>query len=661
MIQNNQFDIVIPAHSKDKKILQYCIKYARKNIIGARNIIVISKENLIDDKLIIWAKSLDRELEIYWFDEAKFPFSYQELCEIKGYNDIGWYYQQLLKIYSVITIDNILDNILILDSDTVFYKKTPFFNKNFLPLYNISKDKNLDRSIFHQESLQHIKTLLPELENTIKPSQINFCNKFSDNSFFGDEVNASIHKEQQNESTIKFEAENRTYNSPIINPEIFDISAVCHHMIFQKHIIIDLINKVENAYYQKNQQKKSFYEIFLITGKGNVSEYNLYFYFINLYYQNQFETRLLKYKNTVKFYPKLENIRKKYSYCSYHSYMKKESNFIKNIIRNSKIANKINKIFTIYDWQIGFIDCNIADLIKIIEQKKTIYPDIQFSSSQEARFFNADPFYFKYKNQDLIIYEKYCRIRRRGLIAIAKIGFEEIRKEENNQSDSSGNTRKYKIYDEKIIFDNKKHLSYPYIFSHQEAFYLLLEEHKIKELNLYRLDCEYDNNFQLTKIKNIFANLAIIDASLLFHNDRFWLFYHLQHNSEEALYLTSSNDLFGDFKHNDNNLIKNDKKSARSAGNFIKIDNQIYRPSQNCIDGYGSSIVINKITNLDISNYREEFFGEIIPSKKSIFNKGNHHLSFSERFVIIDGKREFFSLKKPIYSIYSKIIRLWNR
>ena len=612
MIENNQFDIVIPAHSKDKKILQYCIKYACKNIIGARNIIVISKENLIDNKLIIWAKSLNRKLEIYWFDEAKFPFSYQELCQIKGYKDIGWYYQQLLKIYSVITIDNILDNILILDSDTVFYQRTQFFNKNFLPLYNISKDKNLDKSIFHQESLQHIKMLLPELKN-------------------------------------------------IINPEIFNISAVCHHMIFQRHIIIDLINKVEDSYHQKNQQKKSFYEIFLITGKGNVSEYNLYFYFINLYYQNKFETRLLKYKNTVKFYPKLENIRKKYSYCSYHSYMKKENNFIGNIIKNSNITNKINKIFTIYDWQIGFIDCNINDLIRKIEQEETIYPDIHFSLSQDVRFFNADPFYFKYKNQDFVIYEKYCRIKRRGLIAIAKINLEETKKAENNQINPSKNIRKYKIYDEKIIFDNKKHLSYPYIFNHQGAFYLLLEEHKIKELNLYRLDFEYDNNFQLTKIKNIFTNLAVIDASLLFHNDKFWLFYHLQHNSEEALYLTSSNDLFGDFKHNDNNLIKNDKKSARSAGNFIKIENQIYRPSQNCINGYGSSIVINKITNLDIANYQEEFFGEIMPSKTSIFNKGNHHLSFSEKFVIIDGRRDFFSLKKPIYSIYSKIIRFWRR
>ena len=133
--KNPVIDIVIPAHQKDLATLDYSIAGIRKNIVGVRRIIVVSKEKYTD--------------QAEWFNEALYPFSFKEISDLVGGSNVGWNYQQLLKLYAVLVIPDISENVLIVDSDTVFYRKVKFFD-NGIPLYNLSKDQNLDNSDFHQ-------------------------------------------------------------------------------------------------------------------------------------------------------------------------------------------------------------------------------------------------------------------------------------------------------------------------------------------------------------------------------------------------------------------------------------------------------------------------------------------------------------------------------
>ena len=114
----DKIDVVIPAHEKDIKTLPYCIARAKKCVENIGRVFVISNRKLVDNA--------------EWFDESKFPFSKKDVEKvIKGRTGfkIGWHFQQLLKFYSLFTIPNISKNVLILDSDTVFYKKTKFIEK----------------------------------------------------------------------------------------------------------------------------------------------------------------------------------------------------------------------------------------------------------------------------------------------------------------------------------------------------------------------------------------------------------------------------------------------------------------------------------------------------------------------------------------------------
>ena len=122
------FDIVIPVGPNDKDSIYSQIEFTKKNIIGYRNIYLIcyDPEIVIDGCITI--------------NENIFPFSLESVSNVHGQlNRNGWYLQQLLKLYALLIIPDILDKCLIIDSDTYFLKPTEFI-KNNKCLYNFGTE-----------------------------------------------------------------------------------------------------------------------------------------------------------------------------------------------------------------------------------------------------------------------------------------------------------------------------------------------------------------------------------------------------------------------------------------------------------------------------------------------------------------------------------------
>jgi hypothetical protein len=140
---NILFDIVIPVGPNDINKIENMIQYTKKNIIGFRNIYIISKnETRINDCIFI--------------NENIFPFNINDISNYLGKNERnGWYLQQLLKLYVSFVVKDILNNYLIIDADTFFLKPT-FFFKNQLPLYNTGVE-------FHLPYFEHMRNLHPSL------------------------------------------------------------------------------------------------------------------------------------------------------------------------------------------------------------------------------------------------------------------------------------------------------------------------------------------------------------------------------------------------------------------------------------------------------------------------------------------------------------------
>lgn len=252
-------DVVIVSHPKDKPTLDLCIEGIRENCASIRRVIVVSSEPLSD--------------KAEWFDEANYPFSKEEVAlEIgKGSKviaktffarnrSLGWYYQQLLKLYAPSVIPDISTNVLIIDADTIFLNPVEFLNEKNGGLFGVSTVRPME--IY----FDHAKRLVPDYV--------------------------------------------RMYP---------DHYSICHHMLFQKAILDDLFVKVEK--YHKKPLWKAFCFCVDIQ-RGGASEYEIYFSFA-LSHSNQPALRLLKWKNSSEIRA-IEKFRQEgYHFISFHTYLRK--------------------------------------------------------------------------------------------------------------------------------------------------------------------------------------------------------------------------------------------------------------------------------------------------------------------------------------------------
>ena len=239
------FDIVIPLGPDDKFIIKNQIEYTKKNVVGYRNIYLISYDpSIVIDGCITICEDI-------------FPFSMKTVSNIHGeLSRNGWYLQQLLKLYALLVIPDILDRCLILDSDTFFLKPTRFIDDENQCLYASGCE-------YHTQYFDHMSQL-----------------------------NIGLSKVYENRSGI------------------------CHHMMFEKVYITEIINKIEQTH------NDTFYNVFLKlvtdTSGAGASEYEIYFNYMFKNYSDKVKLRYLKWVNS----RSLPELNSEYDYISYHWHMR---------------------------------------------------------------------------------------------------------------------------------------------------------------------------------------------------------------------------------------------------------------------------------------------------------------------------------------------------
>jgi hypothetical protein len=241
------FDIVILVGPNDTDIINNQIEFTKKNVMNYRKIYIVS--NYITQNI--------NGCEI--INETIFDFNNDDIIKYIGNRKrTKWYLQQLIKLYASICIPDILDEYLIIDSDTFFIKPTLFFSNKNIALFNTGLE-------YHLPYFEHMKKLHPSL--------------------------------------IKMLPDN---------------SGITHHMLFQKKYLLSLFKLIEDYHNKKfwivfleSVDSKEY------DGSG-ASEYEIYFNFMLQYYPKNIEIRKLNFKNVDHL--NLLNTDNQYDYISYHWY-----------------------------------------------------------------------------------------------------------------------------------------------------------------------------------------------------------------------------------------------------------------------------------------------------------------------------------------------------
>lgn len=299
------------------------------------------------------------------------------------------------------------------------------------------------------------------------------------------------------------------------------------------------------------------------------------------------------------------------------------------ILWHNKIKFHLRQLFVAESWQIARFAGDFEATLKLTEQKPA------YLSKASAETYAADPFLWPLPEQELILFEHYCYQQQTGRIAMSNFDGSE-----------------FKFLD----FGVEKHMSYPFCFSLNQQVYCLPEQADTKEVSLYQLQA----SGMINKVKVLIHDFAARDSSIVFYNNKWWLFCTKANYFENAaLFIFYSNDLDNAFTPHSNNPVKIDVQNARPAGPLFVKNGELFRPAQNSAKHYGHQVNINKIITLNEHTFQEEIVSVIAPERFGKYS-GIHHIASFHHQTVIDLKRSQFSLHNFKFQIVRKLRKTFS-
>jgi hypothetical protein len=129
------------------------------------------------------------------------------------------------------------------------------------------------------------------------------------------------------------------------------------------------------------------------------------------------------------------------------------------------------------------------------------------------------------------------------------------------------------------------------------------------------------------------------DATLIEREGRWWMFATVRDGGgaySDALHLWSAPEFSGPWTPHARNPVLIDIASARPAGRMVCRQGSLYRPAQDCRDGYGAALALARIDRLDDDGYAQTV--ETIVTPGPLWpGRRLHTLNSAGPFEFIDG------------------------
>jgi hypothetical protein len=222
--------------------------------------------------------------------------------------------------------------------------------------------------------------------------------------------------------------------------------------------------------------------------------------------------------------------------------------------------------------------------------------------------FVADPFLIKEDDKWNLFFEVYNLDTQQGDLAVA----------------TSKNTWIWKY--EKLIIDEPFHLSYPYVFKSEGEYYLIPESYEDNSIRLYKAD-EFPTKWSY--IKTLVDGRDYVDNSIVFYNNKWWLFSSV--TSNDKLYLHYADSLTGPWQeHPQSPIVMGDVHKARPSGRLLVYDGKLYRFTMDVNPPVGThQVMAYEITEITPTSYSEKLAQEtpvLMPSGSGWNGQAMHQL-----------------------------------
>lgn len=181
---------------------------------------------------------------------------------------------------------------------------------------------------------------------------------------------------------------------------------------------------------------------------------------------------------------------------------------------------------------------------------------------------------------------------------------------------------------QQIVLAEPFHLSYPYVFSWMNNYYMIPESYKANSIRVYKA-LEFPTRWLY--IGTLLSGPCYLDASIFQYNNLWWLFTEtnpaMKHDTLRLYYAA---DLMGPWlEHSKSPLIEGNRRIARPGGRVVIVNDEVVRYAQDCCPTYGTQVRAFEITKLTTTSYREREVCEeaiLVPSGNGWNECGMHHI-----------------------------------
>lgn len=199
--------------------------------------------------------------------------------------------------------------------------------------------------------------------------------------------------------------------------------------------------------------------------------------------------------------------------------------------------------------------------------------------------------------------------------------------------------------DRRPVLAEPWHLSYPFVFEDGPETYMLPEAHRSGGLMLYRA-AEFPWRWE--RAGSIALNHVAVDATPVFHDGLWWLFYSAADHGETgktgALFAAWAEDIGGPWTPHAANPVRLGADSSRPGGTPVVVDGALLLPVQDCRHTYGGAIRPLAIHRLSPDRFEAEAGPPIeAPASFAPFDAGLHTLSAMGPATLVDVKRKLLS------------------
>lgn len=302
------------------------------------------------------------------------------------------------------------------------------------------------------------------------------------------------------------------------------------------------------------------------------------------------------------------------------------------VIKLKKLIKKIKDCVIREEWNVAIRSID-GPMLYEEEGTKRAFQLIRNS----WRYWCADPFIISVGTAEYLFFEMFDRIKGKGVIGYRVI-------------DENG-----KIGKLQVAYESEHHLSFPFVFEYDGAYYMMPESSGDKNLTLLKAVHFPD---QWEKLRVWFEGEEVCD-SVVFQSEgqRYLLSQPVEHPYTHAkLNLYKYSD--GRWVACDINPVVNDRSVARMAGAVINKSGTLIRPSQDC-KTYGDAVNFNKILSLGDGYYKEELLRKV-SAREIAMNNSNKSFDGVHTYNS-DTRHEVIDVKNHPHVEFAYLLSIFNR